>query len=105
MTYILILSVTLNIILLYFCIKFGITIVRIQDAIEECLDIIDEKYSKVVQILEIPIFFDSPEIKRLLRELEHIKMSILYIANKLSLNDLRTEDEKVEEFEQKQEKK
>ena len=63
MTYILILSITLNIVLLYFCIKFGVTIVRIQDAIEECLDIIDEKYSKVVQILEIPIFLIVLKLK------------------------------------------
>jgi len=71
----------------------------VQESIEECLDIIDEKYSKIVQILEIPIFFDSPEIKRLLNELKHIKLSILYIANKLSLEDLRSKEEKEENIE------
>ena len=70
-----------------------------QESIEECLDIIDEKYSKIVKILEIPIFFDSPEIKRLLNELKHIKLSILYIANKLSLEDLRDDEEKEEDIE------
>ena len=51
---------------------------------------------KVVSILEIPLFFDSPEIKRMLNELKDVKTSILYIANKLSPNDLRFNEEKEE---------
>ena len=78
----------------YFCIKFALIIINIQEAIEECLSIIDEKYIKIVKILEIPLFFDSPEIKRLLSELNEVKMSILYITNKLILKDLRSEEEK-----------
>ena len=99
MLYFLIASIFFNCILVYYCIKFGIIIINVQESIEECLDIIDEKYSKIVQILEIPIFFDSPEIKRLLNELKHIKLSILYIANKLSLEDLRSKEEKEENIE------
>lgn len=99
MIYFLIASIVVNFILVYYCIKFGIIIINVQESIEECLDIIDEKYSKIVQILEIPIFFDSPEIKRLLNELKHIKLSILYIANKLSLEDLREAEEKEEDIE------
>lgn len=99
MLYILIFSILINFILLYFCIKFGITIIKIQEIIEECLDVIDEKYNNIVRILEIPVFSDSPEIKRMVNELDQIKLSIIYIANKLSMNDLRTEEEKDEEFE------
>ena len=99
MLYILIFSILINFILLYFCIKFGITIIKIQEIIEECLDVSDEKYNNVVRILEIPVFSDSPEIKRMINELDQIKLSIIYIANKLSMNDLRTEEEKDEEFE------
>ena len=99
MLYYLIASIFFNCILVYYCIKFGIIIINVQESIEECLDIIDEKYSKIVKILEIPIFFDSPEIKRLLNELKHIKISILYIANKLSLEDLRDDEEKEEDIE------
>ena len=99
MLYFLIASIFFNYILVYYCIKFGIIIINVQESIEECLDIIDEKYSKIVKILEIPIFFDSPEIKRLLNELKHIKLSILYIANKLSLEDLRDDEEKEEDIE------
>ena len=78
----------------YFCIKFALIIINIQEQIEDCINIIDEKYLKIVKILEIPLFFDSPEIKRLLDELNEVKMSILHIANKLALKDLRSEEEK-----------
>lgn len=100
MIYVLFFSLVLNALCFYYLIKFGIIIINVQETIEECLDIIDEKYSKVVQILEIPIFFDSPEIKQLLKELGHIKLSILHIANKLSLSDLRDKEEKEEDIEQ-----
>jgi hypothetical protein len=78
----------------YFCIKFALIIINIQEEIEECINVIDEKYLKVTKILEIPLFLDSPEIKKLLVELNEVKMSILYIANKLALRDLRSEEEK-----------
>lgn len=78
----------------YFCIKFALIIINMQEEIEECINIIDDKYLKIVKILEIPLFFDSPEIKRLLSELNEVKMSILYVANKLALRDLRNEEEK-----------
>jgi hypothetical protein len=78
----------------YFCIKFALIIINIQETVEECLSIIDEKYTKIVSILEIPLFFDSPEIKRMLSELKDVKLSILYIANKLSPKDLRFNEEK-----------
>ena len=86
----------------FFCIKFALIIIEIQESIEESLNIIDEKYLKIVSILEIPLFFDSPEIKRMLSELKDVKSSILYIANKLSPNDLRFKEEK-EKDDQKEE--
>lgn len=88
----------------YFCIKFALIIVDIQESIEECLNIIDEKYAKIVSILEIPLFFDSPEIKRMLSELNDVKLSILYIANRLSPKDLRFKEEKEDNDESDQEK-
>jgi predicted component of type VI protein secretion system len=55
-----------------------------QDVIENSLDLIDEKYRKISDIHNIPVFFDSPEIKRLLREIEDTKYVILDIARNLS---------------------
>jgi hypothetical protein len=69
---------------IYFSIKFALIILRMQDVIENSLDLIDEKYRKISDIHNIPVFFDSPEIKRLLREIEDTKYVILDIARNLS---------------------
>lgn len=75
-------------ILLYFCIKFALIILKMQEAIENSLDIIDQKYNSISKILEIPIFFDSPEIKRVLRELEDARNSLIYVANELTNSNI-----------------
>ena len=48
--------------------KFGIVIIRIQDAIEESLDVIDDRYASVSKVLETPLFYDSPEIRKVYKE-------------------------------------
>ena len=50
------------------------------------------------------MFFDSPEIKRMLSELKDVKLSILYIANRLSPKDLRFKEEKEDDDKSDQEK-
>ena len=52
-----------------------------QEAIEDSLDKIDQKYKRLNEILEIPVFFDSPEIKRIVTEIYDIRNIILDIAN------------------------
>ena len=58
-----------------------------QEVIEESLDIIDEKYNNLSKILEIPIFYNSPEIKSAVAELQETRDVLLYIANQLVNND------------------
>ena len=69
---------------LYYCIKFALIIVRVQDSIENSLDILDNSYSNISSILETPLFFDSPEVRRIMNELENSKDALLYIANDLT---------------------
>ena len=71
----------------FYCIKFAFIIIRIKDAIEESLDLIDEKYQNISKILEIPIFYDSKEIKGVVRDLEDLKDNFLYIANQMAGED------------------
>ena len=83
---------------MFFCIKFALIILRVQEAIEESLDIIDLKYSNLNKILEIPIFYNSPEVKSVIQEIEDTRDSLLYIANQLVNSQ---ENETIEEdFEQ-----
>lgn len=68
----------------YFCFKFAYALIRVQDAIEESLDAIDSKYKRLSEIIGIPVFFDSPEIKNIISEVSHTKDIVLYVADRLS---------------------
>lgn len=76
----------------YFCYKFAMIIINMQEVIEESLDILDEKYAKISEILNIPIFFDSKEVRDVLYEINGVKESILLIAQKLSNQEIIEEE-------------
>jgi len=95
--YILFALALIVIILTYYCLKFAIIIVKMQETIEDSLDRIDDCYKRISEINDIPVFFDSPEIRRLLAEIENVKFVILRIANKLSNSSISLEDQEEEE--------
>ena len=96
--YIILALLILLIISIYYAIKFALIIIKMQDAIENSLDEIDEKYNSISKILQIPIFYDSPEIKKVLLDLQDARNSLLYVANKLT-NSKSLEDD-TQEYEQ-----
>ena len=96
--YIILALLVLLIISIYYAIKFALIIIKMQDAIENSLDEIDEKYNSISKILQIPIFYDSPEIKKVLLDLQDARNSLLYVANKLT-NSKSLEDD-TQEYEQ-----
>lgn len=71
--------------------KFSLLIIDIEDAIEESLDILDERYKKINEILQIPIFFDSIEVRQVIAEIRKCHDAILIIANKLT-NDIEVKN-------------
>lgn len=89
---VLILSVLL-VISIYFCVKFALIIINIQETIEDCLDILDEKYAIISNILNIPIFYESREIREVLARIKESRDAILLIAQKLSSKN----DKEIEE--------
>jgi len=82
-----ILLVSLLSISIYFNIKHGILLLKLQDVIERSLDSLDIRYKNISDILEIPIFFDSVEVRRVISEIRDARDSILYIANELTAID------------------
>ncbi len=68
---------------LYYNYKFGILILRMQDSLESSLDILDTNYNKISEVLEKPIFFDSVEVRSVLKNISDSRDAILYIANDL----------------------
>jgi hypothetical protein len=77
----------------YYNVKFGIMILSLQESIEESLDILDERYSSISKILEIPVFFDSIEVRNVLADIEKSRDAILYVANNMSLETEEIEDD------------
>lgn len=96
MIYILILSILINIFFGYFCIKFALIVLNVQDSIENSLDKIDAKYNRLSQITKIPVFYDSPEIKKIISELIEVQDIVLEVAANLS-NSTKTKEEPKEE--------
>lgn len=68
----------------YYNYKFGKVIIKIEDALEESLDVLDKRYESMSKILQIPLFFDSPEIKRAVEDIRKSRDAILYVANTLT---------------------
>ena len=68
----------------FYCVKFGLIILSIQQKIEDTLDLLDEKYKIFIEISEKPVFFDSIEIRQVIQEIENMREAVLYMANNLS---------------------
>ena len=91
--------ITLSVLLilsLYYCIKFALYIIRLQDSLEYSLNLIEVKYDEVSRILEIPVFYDSSEVKQVLKNLDDVKFSLLDIADMLSNEDKDMLEERVD---------
>lgn len=69
-------------------------ILSYQDNLQDALDTIDEKYSNISSICERPLFYDSAEVKEVLRDLRATRDSLHQVAFSL------TEDFEVEEVEE-----
>ena len=50
---------------------------------------LDERYESISKILEKPVFFDSLEIRQVIKDISDSRDSILFIANSIS----KVEDE------------
>ena len=51
---------------LFYLYKFATIILNLEVGIEKCLDVLDERYKTMTKILEIPIFFDSMEVRQVI---------------------------------------
>ena len=74
------------VILAYKLYQFSIIILEIETQIEDSLDILDEQYGKINEILTKPVFFDSVEIRQVIAAIEESHAALLLIANKLTNN-------------------
>ena len=68
---------------IYYNYKFGRSLIRMEDALEESLDRLDERYESISKVLEIPLFYDSPQIRPVVSDIKECQQSILYVANEI----------------------
>ena len=66
--------------------QFSIILMDVEDAIEQSLDVLNEKYGKMNEILQKPVFFDSVEVRQVISDIRDCHGSILTIDNKLTSN-------------------
>ena len=79
---------------MYYNYKFARTLIRMEDAVEKSLDELDQRYFDITQILEIPVFYDSPQIRQVIEDIRKSRDSILYVANQLAKVEFDGEEEK-----------
>lgn len=71
----------------YYLVKFSLIILKIEDTIEETLDILDERYRSISKVLEIPLFYDSPQIRQVIADIKTTRDTLLLIANRFASID------------------
>ncbi len=76
--------VAVLIVSVYYNYKFARLILRMEDAIEESLDDLDNRYQAMSEIMQRPVFFDSLEVRQVIAEIGASRDNILKIAGKLS---------------------
>ena len=76
--------VILLLVSLYYNYRFAKIIFKIEDAVEQSLDVLDEKYSKIQNVLETPLFFDSPQVRNVMDDIKESREAVLYVANQLT---------------------
>ena len=67
----------------YYNYKFGRALIKMEDALESSLDKLDERYESISKVLEIPLFYDSPQIRQVVSDIKQCQDSILYVANEI----------------------
>ncbi len=80
---------------MYYNYRFALILLNLEDGIENALDTLDEKYNSMSKILEKPVFFDSLEIRQVIRDIKDSRDVVLYVANILgSIDESSVETEK-----------
>ncbi len=81
-----VLLLVLLVLSLYKLFRFSMILISIEDSIEQCLDILDERHKSISEILEIPIFFDSVEVRNVINDISLSRDALVVVANKLTEN-------------------
>lgn len=77
----------------YFMIKFAMIILKIEEVLEDSMRTLEEREQSISEILEIPLFYDSPQVRQVHDDIKECKDAVYKIANSLSSNVSSAKDE------------
>lgn len=83
-TFLLLLSLALNVYVIYKAVNFARILLKQEESLEECLDGIDEVYKNVGKILELPLATNDPKVFQIHRQLKQAHAYLLHVANRLT---------------------
>ena len=70
----------------YFCFKFAFLLINVQESVGECIEVMDDRYESIDQILSRPLFYDSQEVRQVLEDIKKSREAIFLVAKSLSKN-------------------
>lgn len=66
-----------------FAIRFGTMAKQWEDNIDDSLDMLDQSYRSLSQVLQTPLFVDSPEVRKVLADIAQAREAVLIVADAL----------------------
>jgi len=67
----------------YFVVKFAFIIFDLEDRVGDALAVLEEKEESMERILEMPLFYDNPQIRRVVSDIKgcHAAVHNIIVAN------------------------
>ena len=88
-----------NLVSLFYVYKFGKIILRFEDSVEEALEDLDDIHLEITEVLKTPLFYDSPEVKKVISQIERSRNVVIESAQKIAKVFNQPEGEELEELE------
>ena len=64
--------------------QFSVIIINVENAIEDCMVVLNDRQEAIGKILEKDVFFDSVEIRQAIAEIKSSQDAIIIVANVLT---------------------
>lgn len=97
MTIALVITSLVAAIAVFYAIKFAMLILKVERAIEESLDLLDNSYKELLDIAGRPLFMDSREVRACLNSIKDAGNAVLAVAITMSASVDRPQPEENEE--------
>ena len=69
----------------------GLKTIKLEDDIEEAITVVEDKYKKMSEILDRPVFFDSVEVRQVVNDIYECQVALYNIAT--SIGNVEAEEE------------